>query len=150
MEQFLKSSVNVHFDNLLNRLYHAITYMLFACWFFYFVNLNNDANFIEKILITFFVLKSTVYLYDEYFRDQFERLYNFYFRIDIAQVSPLNAASASDDVKDFSPSNIITESVPTTDRNETENETENENESEKKNLESEIPNKEQERLENDS
>lgn len=136
MEEFLKSSVNVHFDNLLNKLYHSITYILFACWFFYFVNLNNDANFIEKILITFFVLKSTVYLYDEYFRDQFERLYNFYFKLNIGEPATTNPVDVSDQVKEFLPSSENVDSVPnpTTPPN-----SETQNESERKNAETETP-----------
>jgi hypothetical protein len=53
-------------------------YFIFFLWFTYFMNFQVEATLFEKVLIVFFVVKGTGYLYDEYLKEYTQRLWDLY------------------------------------------------------------------------
>lgn len=63
---------------VLNRVFHMFNYFIFFLWFTYFMNFQVEATLFEKVLIVFFVVKGTGYLYDEYLKEYTQRLWDLY------------------------------------------------------------------------
>lgn len=72
------SNLKVRLLDLVNKAYHSFNYFIFFLWFSYFVNFQVEATLFEKMIVFFFVVKSTSFLYDEYFRDSMEKLWKTY------------------------------------------------------------------------
>jgi hypothetical protein len=65
------------------KIFHFVNYMVFINWFLYFIDFNVDCLFVEKLLFLFFMLKSSSYIYEEYVKVYLDKLFNFYFAVNI-------------------------------------------------------------------